>query len=189
MTQVNERDLIASGNPPEAPALPQSEAWVLVEGWEQSGIEARWLKGKKQYRATALIDDPRFPGEKGPVYSAIFKACDEADAGRVEGYVINPAAAQYQLDLDAGIARSHMKSDQAAMSDMRRVLKTLENDLLFPYNQWMQRNARHVTQLHQSDDLRAQVAMMVSDIEEFGLEPEYTTFIEQLGALLSRKSE
>jgi len=30
---------------------------------------------------------------------------------------------------------------------------------------------------------------MLSDIEEFGMEPEYTTFIEQLRELMKGKSE
>src|SRR6266536_1587297 len=116
---TDETHLTASGNPAPAPEPTQSEDWQLCECNEQSGIEVRWHKNVKQYRAVVRVLDDRYEGKKED-YSAIFKACDAADARRVEGYVINPGAAQYQLDLDAGMARSLMdKAKQAAMSDMR----------------------------------------------------------------------
>lgn len=177
----------ASGNPPETPA-PAQEEWELVEGDVSAGIEQRFTKGKKQYRAVAAIDDPRFPGERGPVYSQEYKACDEADAGRETGWgTLQVAQAQHDRDISAAVARSHMRPDQAAMSDMRRVLKTLSGDLLFPYNQWMQRSARHLEQVQRTALIREQIAMMLSDIEEFGMCDEYETFIAQLQTLLSKK--
>jgi len=140
MTIGNIDHKAASGLPPEVPAPVQSEEWELVEGWPQAGIEARFVKGKKWYRATAMIDDERYEGPRGPVYTHEYQACDAADARKVEGWShINPMAVQYERDVSAAVARSHMKPDQAAMSDMAAHLKTLTNDLMFPYNPWMRR--------------------------------------------------
>ncbi len=186
---VEEKHLISKGTlqAQESVSTPASDEWQLIEGYPQSGIEMRFSKGKKYYRATAMIDDERYEGERGPVYSKEYRACDEADAQRVDGNAhINPFAAQYEQDIAAAVARSHMKPDQAAMSDMLAVLKTLTNDLMFPYNRWMQRRERHAAQMSRTASIREQVALMAADIEEFGMEPEYEQFVEQLQTLLKK---
>ncbi|SRR5258708_6667921 len=188
---VNERDLTASGSPPApAQSAPQSEAWELIEGWEQAGIQVRWAKGKKYYRACAQLDDFRYPGERGPVYSKEYRACDEADATPTDAYrYTDPRGEQRRRDISAAVARSHMKPDQAAMSDMRKVMRELEADLAYPYKHWQMTQERHRQQLAASADLRGQVAMMAADSEEFGMQPEYEQFIEQLQTLLEKKGK
>jgi len=183
---VEEQHLSASGLPVATIAVPALDEWRLLDGYyPAAGIEVRWHDGQKFYRATASIDDERYPGEKGPVYSQEFFACDEADAQPVDAYAhINPGAEQTKRAIAAAVARSHMRFDQAALSDMRARLRDLEADLLYPYKLWTMALERHVVRMSQTAALREQVATMLQDIQEHGMVPEYEQFIEQLKMLL-----
>jgi hypothetical protein len=120
-----------------------TQVWVLVEGYETAGIEARIEDGQKYYRARFALQDDNYPGEQGPKFSPEYRALDAADAQLVGAYdVINPLGLQQQRNLEAAVIRSHMQGDQAAMSDMRKHLANLEADLLYPYRQWMQEQER-----------------------------------------------
>ncbi len=188
---TDETHLTASGNPAPAPEPTQSEDWQLCEGNEQSGIEVRWHKNVKQYRAVVRILDDRYEGKKED-YSAIFKACDAADAAPLTGYTINPQQERHQRDIAAAVIRSHMTKDMAAMSDMRLRLRDLEFQVMRPYTVWMRRRERHDAQMQRTATIRSEVAQMLSDIREFGMQPEYEQFgsdIAELQTLLGKGTQ
>jgi hypothetical protein len=178
----------AKGDLPQAdvPAPSPLDEWTLFEGDASAGLEVRWHDGRKEYRAVVQILDELYPGDKGPVYSKVYEARDDCDVQPVSAYEhINPGAEMQRRAIEAGVARGLMDvSTQAAPSDMRRYLADLHHELLTPYMKWQREQQRHADRLGQTATLRAQIAVMLEDIEANGMTDEYKVFIDSLQKLL-----
>jgi hypothetical protein len=171
-------DLDVAGRPAPAPAQkPRSSDWELLEGDSQAAIEVRWKAGQKLYRAIARLDDPGYSGlsEKR---SDIYRACDEADSRPVDAYTFtDPRGEQYRRDVAAAVARSHMNPDQAAMSDMRQLLREMENDLLYPYKLWQQEQIR--IRAHKAEQAAARQQLRLA-LEALADEPDLFVMLREL---------
>jgi len=189
--QIEENHLSSKGLPQaDVPAPAPLDEWTTFEGSESNGLQVRWLDGKKQYRAVARIDDESYSGERGPRYSKEYEACDDADVAPVDAYsFINPGAEMARRQIDAAVARRLMRDGQAAPSDMRLLLREMEADLTRPYFLWQQARQRHADRMGQTATLRAQIAVMLEDIEADGMTDEYKLFIDSLQKLLQMKGK
>jgi hypothetical protein len=176
-------DLDVAGRPAPAPApapaqKPRTSEWELLEGGDQARIEVRYKSGKKLYRAIARLDDPSYQGlaEKR---SDAFEACDEADPEPVDAYsFVNPPQEQYKRNVAAAVARSHMNPDQAALSDMRKLLREMENDLLFPYKKWQMERDRLLAVKREQAAARALVRLALLP-ESLSDDPEFAALLKE----------
>jgi hypothetical protein len=156
---------------------PRTSEWELLEGGDQARIEVRWKAGQKLYRARARLDDPSYTGlsEKR---SDVYRACDEAEPVPVPAYsFVNPQQEQYQRAIAAAVARSHMNPDQAALSDMRQLLREMENDLLFPYKKWMMEQER--LRAKKAEQAQARGVLRLA-LEALADEPDLLALLKEL---------
>jgi hypothetical protein len=165
-----------------APALvaaeegPRTSDWELLEGGDQARIEVRWKAGQKLYRAIARLDDPAYtgPSEKR---SDVYRAEDSADPAPVDAYAfVNPSAEQYKRNVAAAVVRSHMRLDQAAISDMRYKLRELEADLAYPYKLWQQEQIRIRAKKAEQAAARAQLRLALEALED---EPDLLAMLRE----------
>jgi hypothetical protein len=151
----------------------------------EPGIQTGYHGQIRYYRAISSIYDPEYPGPQGPIHSAVFEACDQADVVPVDANTfINPMQEQRNREIAAAVARSHMRKDQAALSDMRKLVKELDANLMYPYKAWQAKMQRHRDRLDATATLRDQIDTMLLDVGENGMIPEYQQFIDQIKMLL-----
>jgi hypothetical protein len=201
---IDERDLMASGNPQPVSTEdrePVLDEWYVEEEYYHGtphvaiGREARWhkLPGKsgslrKEYRGYAEIGFPDYPANERR-YSKVFEAHDEMDLRKVDAWATtNPMGAQHQEEIRQAVARSHRQHGWAAPSDIKRECDNLAADLLLAYRPWQVKHDTHLRRLEASAELRAQVAVIAEDIEQ-GYADDYRELSRHLSTLVSFVSD